>query len=215
MGYQFYLDGVLLPVTPGRMTQTVKSRNGTARLLSGEEINLHEAPALREVELEVLLPHRYYPFLNRGWQYPAWYLNFFDRLKTEQKHVQFIVYRKGMDNSLRFGTNLTVVLEDYAVEEDAEELGDDVRVTMRLREWRPWSVKTVSQAEYGTTVDSGRETSGAPSGGTYTVKKGDCLWNIAKQFLGDGTRYKEIYELNRDKIVNPNLIYPGQVLTLP
>ena len=56
---------------------------------------------------------------------------------------------------------------------------------------------------------------GAPSGGTYTVKKGDCLWNIAKQFLGDGTRYKEIYELNRDKIVNPNLIYPGQVLTLP
>ena len=120
-----------------------------------------------------------------------------------------------MDNSLRFGTNLTVVLEDYAVEEDAEELGDDVRVTMRLREWRPWSVKTVSQAEYGTTVDSGRETSGAPSGGTYTVKKGDCLWNIAKQFLGDGTRYKEIYNLNRDKIVNPNLIYPGQVLTLP
>ena len=211
MGYQFYLDGVLLPVTPGRMTQTIKSRNGTARLLSGEEINLPEVPALREVDLEVLLPHRYYPFVNRDWKSPAWYLNFLDRLKTEQKHVQFIVYRKGMDNSLRFGTNLTVALEDYTVEEDAENLGDDVRVTMRLREWKPWSVKTVSQAEYGTTVDSARETSGA----TYTVKKGDCLLNIAKQFLGDGTRYKEIYNLNRDKIVNPNLIYPGQVLILP
>ena len=214
MSYRFYLDGVLLPVTPGRLKATVESRNETVRLLSGEEINLPEVPALREVDLEVLLPHRYYPFVNRDWKSPAWYLNFLDRLKTEQKHVQFIVYRKGMDNSLRFGTNLTVALEDYTVEEDAENLGDDVRVTMRLREWKPWSVKTVSQAEYGTTVDSARETSGAPSGGTYTVKKGDCLWNIAKQFLGDGTRYKEIYNLNRDKIVNPNLIYPGQVLII-
>ena len=60
-----------------------------------------------------------------------------------------------------------------------------------------------------------RETSGAPSGKTYTVKKGDCLWNIAKLLLGDGSRYTEIYALNRDKITNPNLIYPGQVLTIP
>lgn len=47
------------------------------------------------------------------------------------------------------------------------------------------------------------------------MKKGDCLWNIAKLFLGDGSRWREIYNLNTDKIVNPNLIYPGQVLTLP
>ena len=55
----------------------------------------------------------------------------------------------------------------------------------------------------------------SPSGKTYTVKKGDCLWNIAKLLLGDGSRYTEIYALNRDKITNPNLIYPGQVLTIP
>ena len=50
---------------------------------------------------------------------------------------------------------------------------------------------------------------------TYTVKSGDCLWNIAKKYLGDGSRYTEIYNLNKDKIKNPNLIYPNQVLTLP
>ena len=60
-----------------------------------------------------------------------------------------------------------------------------------------------------------RETSQAPKQSTYTVKSGDCLWNIAKKYLGDGSRYNEIYNLNKDKIKNPNLIYAGQVLTLP
>ena len=51
---------------------------------------------------------------------------------------------------------------------------------------------------------------------TYTVKKGDCLWNIAKKYLGSGSKYMTIYNLNKKTIgSNPNLIYPGQVLILP
>ena len=60
---------------------------------------------------------------------------------------------------------------------------------------------------------SGREEPPPPS--TYTVKSGDTLWAIAYRFLGDGNRYHEIFELNRDKIKNENLIYVGQVLRLP
>lgn len=50
---------------------------------------------------------------------------------------------------------------------------------------------------------------------TYTVKKGDCLWNIAKKYYGKGSQYTKIYNANKDKIKNPNLIYPGQVLNIP
>ena len=50
---------------------------------------------------------------------------------------------------------------------------------------------------------------------TYTVKSGDCLWNIAKKFYGNGSQYTKIYNANRSKIKNPNLIYPGQVLAIP
>lgn len=60
-----------------------------------------------------------------------------------------------------------------------------------------------------------RPTTTAPKAATYTVKSGDCLWNIAKKQLGNGADYTKIYNLNKDKIKNPNLIYPGQVLTLP
>ena len=51
---------------------------------------------------------------------------------------------------------------------------------------------------------------------TYTVKAGDCLWNIAKQLYGKGSDYTKIYNANKGTIgSNPNLIYPGQVFTIP
>jgi LysM repeat protein len=55
-----------------------------------------------------------------------------------------------------------------------------------------------------------------PQKTTYTVKAGDTLWVIAKKFLGNGSRYPEIYELNKAIIgPDPNLIYAGQVYTIP
>ncbi len=55
-----------------------------------------------------------------------------------------------------------------------------------------------------------------PVAKTYTVKKGDSLWRIAEILLGDGKRYKEIYELNKSLIgKDPSKIYPGQVLNIP
>lgn len=50
---------------------------------------------------------------------------------------------------------------------------------------------------------------------TYTVKKGDCLWKIAKQFYGNGALYTKIYDANTKAIANPNLIYVGQVFVIP
>jgi len=54
-----------------------------------------------------------------------------------------------------------------------------------------------------------------PAPRTHAVKQGETLSSIARDELGDANRWPEIYELNRDKMANPNLIYPGQVLTLP
>lgn len=55
-----------------------------------------------------------------------------------------------------------------------------------------------------------------PSGTTYTVVERDTLWDIAGAHLGDPNRWPEVYDLNRATIgENPDLIFPGQVLTLP
>jgi nucleoid-associated protein YgaU len=52
-------------------------------------------------------------------------------------------------------------------------------------------------------------------GRTYTVVAGDSLSKIAKREYGDASKWPKIYEANRDQIQNPDLIHPGQVLTLP
>ena len=48
--------------------------------------------------------------------------------------------------------------------------------------------------------------------GTYKVRRGDTLWGIAKTFYGSGAEYKRI--VRKNKIKNPNLIYPGQILEI-
>jgi nucleoid-associated protein YgaU len=53
----------------------------------------------------------------------------------------------------------------------------------------------------------------APAARTYTVESGDTLWAIAERFYGDGSKYQVIADASG--IPNPDLIHPGQVLTIP
>jgi nucleoid-associated protein YgaU len=53
------------------------------------------------------------------------------------------------------------------------------------------------------------------SGKTYVVVKGDSLSKIAKREYGDANKWRTIFEANKDLINDPDLIYPGQELTIP
>ncbi len=55
----------------------------------------------------------------------------------------------------------------------------------------------------------------APPVVTVTVQPGFTLWGIAQERYGNGVLYVQVFEANRDKIRNPDLIYPGQVLSVP
>jgi LysM repeat protein len=50
---------------------------------------------------------------------------------------------------------------------------------------------------------------------TRVVVRGDSLWRISRITYGAGEQYAIVYQANRDRIRNPNLIHPGQVLVLP
>jgi nucleoid-associated protein YgaU len=55
----------------------------------------------------------------------------------------------------------------------------------------------------------------ASSGSVVVVDSGNSLWRIARRAYGEGPRYTLIFEANRDRIQDPDLIYPGQVFNLP
>jgi nucleoid-associated protein YgaU len=50
---------------------------------------------------------------------------------------------------------------------------------------------------------------------TYTVKAGDTLSKISKEFLGSADEYMKIFKANADQLTNPDQIKPGQVLRIP
>lgn len=59
------------------------------------------------------------------------------------------------------------------------------------------------------------QVTGGEAGASYTVQRGDSLSRIAKRELGSYNLWNVIYEANRDQLSNPNVIRPGQVLTIP
>lgn len=222
MAYKMYIDGALMPITPSKVKVKINNQNKTLTLISGEEINILKEAKLTDVSFDVVLPQVPYPFTNGGAQSADYYLSLFERLKQSKTPFQWILNRSRPDGVALFYSNLTVGLEDYQITDDAKE-GFDLTVSVKLKQYRAFGTKTVqitpspapSQPATATVQEPPRETTSAPKAANYTVKSGDCLWNIAKKQLGDGSRWKEIYELNKDKIKNPNLIYSGQSLTMP
>jgi nucleoid-associated protein YgaU len=72
-----------------------------------------------------------------------------------------------------------------------------------------------AQANPGSSASEESSPAVAPRNLTKVVSRGDSLWRISRITYGDGTRYAIVYQANRDRIRDPNLIHPGQILVLP
>lgn len=218
--YSFFIDGMELPIAPQKLTVKIKGNNKTLTLINEGDINFLRAPGLTEITFDAVLPMLgQYSFAN-GYRRPDSYLNKLESLMTGKEPFRFLVSRVSPSGRLLYDTNMKVSLENYTVTEDATR-GPDVTVSITLKQYISYSTKTVTvvkpKPEKKPVVQQKkkRETSSAPKVKTYTVKSGDCLWNIAKKYYGNGAQYTKIYNANKGKIKNPNLIYPGQVLTIP
>lgn len=218
--YSFFIDGMELPIAPQKLTVKIKGNNKTLTLINEGDINFLRTPGLTEITFDAVLPMLgQYSFAN-GYRRPDSYLNKLESLMTGKEPFRFLVSRVSPSGRLLYDTNMKVSLENYTVTEDATK-GPDVTVSITLKQYISYSTKTVTivkpKPEKKPVVQQKkkRETSSAPKVKTYTVKSGDCLWNIAKKYYGNGAQYTKIYNANKGKVKNPNLIYPGQVLTIP
>jgi nucleoid-associated protein YgaU len=73
-----------------------------------------------------------------------------------------------------------------------------------------------SDVRSGSSTAQGGGGSGDAAGAQrYTVEAGDTLSHIARRFYGKASRWREIFEANRDQLDDPDLIRPGQVLLIP
>ena len=236
-GYKFYLDDVLLPVTPTSLKIKIKNQNKTLNLINEGEINLLKQAGLTSISFSALLPFaKNYPFNHyrsiSEYQAPYYFLSKLEQLKNSRKPFTFRVVRAGPGiGRIMFNDNsvFSVSLEDYTVTEDAAQYGQDTMVSISLLQYRAYGSKILTvNTETGTaTATETRDTSTKAAVKEYTIIQGDTLIKIAQKTLNDGSRWKEIYTLNKETIEadakkhgvasssNGNQIYPGLTLKIP
>lgn len=215
MSYKFIFADNILPVTPKEMKIKINNKNKTIDIINLGEANILKMPGLSTIEFEFVAPAFQYPYVT-NYQPQGFYYYLLEKLKVEQKPFIFSILRQMPTGRYTYPSSFNVSLEDYTILETVDE-GFDIIFSVVLKQYKEFATQRIQikeSTEGKKTVEKKqpRETTKEPEK-TYTVKKGDTLWNIAKKELGDGTRYKEIAKLNN--ISNPNKIYPGQVFRLP
>ncbi len=230
--YRMYIGGVLFPVTPGKISCKINGNNETINLINGGEANIIKSPGLTDISIgEILLPvFQNYPFaVYKKDFHTAWY--YLDKLeiwKKRKKPVKFKLTRTTPNGKVIFRqTDFDVTIEDYEIIEDAEKYGMDICVKLDMKEYNFWGAKILKPDNSNNTASIKKTRNAKDPAGSYVVKKGDCLMYIARKQLGDGSRWKEIYSLNKKVIEaearkrgrksssNGHWIYPGTKLKLP
>lgn len=200
-------DKFMLPVNPESFVFTEKHNNTSVIVNSLGEVNLLGKRGLKEGTISSFFPNRNYNFsANSGRKKPYDYIKKLLKWKENGDVIRLIIGG---------GINEQVTIESLKYGE--QDGTGDVYFDLTLKEYRKITLlklKVKSEPAKKKTTPK-RTTENKPKTKTYTVKSGDCLWNIAKKYYGNGAQYTKIYNANKGKIKNPNLIYPGQVLTIP
>ncbi|RHU87566.1 LysM peptidoglycan-binding domain-containing protein [Ruminococcus sp. OM08-7] len=202
-------DKIMLPVNPESFAFTEKHNNTSVNVNSIGEVNLLGKRDLKTGTISSHFPKRDRNYANNsGRQAPYTYINKLLSWKSSGKPVRLII------TGTKINFQVTIETLKYG-EQDGT---GDVYYDLTLKEYRAVEIKKTKLKKKKKTTkkkSKPKRPAAKKKTKTYTVKSGDCLWNIAKRFYGNGAQYTKIYNANRGKIKNPNLIYPGQVLTIP
>ena len=222
-GYIFYLDGILVPITPSSITTKINNKNKVITLINDGDFNILKEEGLKEFTFDMCLPAYKYPFA-RGVLLPInYYLNMLSFLKNSKKPFRFIVIREGAIGSSGYNTTILVSLENYEIKEDAGN-GRDVVVSVTLKEYKNVNSTLFKYVNIGAQAIGAalsvatfistktRDSSSKKSQRIYKVKEGDTLYIIAKKELGDANKCNFLKELNKLNSIHD--IRVGQVIRL-
>ena len=203
-------EKIQFPVLPETFEVSFGNTNKTVDISGLGEIVILQDRAAIEVSWDSFFPATKFPGVQ------------VDSLTPPKTLLKTICEWKSSDKPVHIiltGTDVNFFAAIQSIQ-PSEEGGDpdSIYYKIKLKEYREVKVRQVQvniTTKVATVSSQATRTDNRVQEKTYTVKSGDCLWNIAKSLLGSGSRYTEVYNLNKDKIKNPNLIYPGQVLRIP
>lgn len=205
---------VRIPVLPSSYQVTSEQKNTIVNVIGLGDVVLKGKPGLRKITFSSFFPKRF----DSSYCEPG-------GLKSPKSYVSKIetMKRGGRVKLTLTGTPVNFYCTIESFEWGENDGTGDVTYTLTLQEYRSVSAgKSVvvmdtpapgpAAAEPAGPERPAKETGGSQS---YTVQAGDCLSAIARKLTGSAN-WNAIYEQNKGTIGgNPNLIRPGQVLTIP
>jgi nucleoid-associated protein YgaU len=204
-------DRLQLPINPPSIDIDAGSQNTSVNVAGLGEVTILQEPGAKVFEFASLFPATYGPYCETTNIPNPWdAVNFIEKYKSNTP-FRFIITNTPV--------NMLVSVEDFKYSEKAGDVGT-IAYSLKLKEYRivkPRQINIVIppinkfQAPKVVPQPQPRPAPSPPR--TYTVVSGDYLIKIARKV--NVSDWRTIYNANRDKIKNPNLIYPGQVFVIP
>ncbi len=213
--YQMWITGnaeqerLQIPVLPEKFSVSAGSKNASVDVTGLGEITIEQSRSAYQFSFDSFFPATTFPGIkNVALTEP---LKCVEQIKSwieSKKPVHVIITGNGMDGYC--------TIEKFNYYEEGGDVGT-IHYSLSLKEYREVTVRQVKvEGETATVEQTQTRVDNTIAPKTYTVKVGDCLWNIAKAIYGNGADYTKIYEANKGVIgSDPNRIYAGQVLTIP
>lgn len=208
-----------LPTNPEEIKFTTSQANSKYEVLKLGQIVIPTHMELMEYSFECELPLKIQSYvLNQNEFMTAnEYLILFRKWREKMVPIRFMAGRiNDSDKLLGNHINKLVLIEELSITERAGEEGDKY-VSFKLIEYRKFAKYIGKEIDENTgeEIKGKNQETNPKNTGTHVVVSGDNLWNLAKKYYGDGSKYTKISNANKDKIKNPSLIYPGQKLVIP
>lgn len=146
--YDFYIDSVLIPISPESIKVKYGNMNKSYDLANGGEVNIVKDMGLRTISFDVVIPAFKYPYTryqDNKFKPIGYFLDFFIKLKEEKKVFQLIISRQETNHNL-FNSNMKVCLEEFSYEENAED-GQDIKCSLEFKEYVEVNTKKIEKIE--------------------------------------------------------------------
>ena len=202
-----------IPVLPEKIETSYGSQDDSTYIHGKGEVITAKKPSARQIKFDSFFPAR---ACQGSISNPV----------NPKEAVEFLTAIQNLDGCARFiytGGAQPIAMNcrvSFSIREQGGDVGT-IYYSLLIKEYKEVKARQIKVTNHFKVAKikpqpEGRASTEAPAR-TYTVVKGDCLWNISKKYYGNGKDYPKIYDANPNVFKGrcPNLIYPGDVLTIP